>query len=176
MKFITEHVSPLTDLVTRKGAPAILALAEQPAAWTVMLLVSVINVVLYILVLNWTIAVLKDKKCTCAHDWRLKYAAIFPPVSLAVALFTAYLTARGIDSGNILGLASIMMMLLFAGWVLFVYIAYSYVNDLVKKNCTCATTNMMGDEALQVYTSIQVAWWVIAAVGAISVTYIAVKK
>lgn len=142
----------------------------NPAFLVLMLIVTLVNVTLYAMVLNWANAVLKDPRCACANDWRLRYIVCFPPVALLAVLAVAALGSR-MSGAAALNAAIAVMLGVAVGWGLLIFSSYRYVNDLVRKGCTCATTNMVGDEALQVYASFKVAWFVVTGLVVASAAY-----
>ncbi len=160
---ISQQASPLVSMITKT------TLEHVPLA-TVSLAVATINIVLYFLILKWGNTIKNDPKCACAKNWKLNYIMFFPPLAIlaAVAVITWFATS---DSSSIIGPSSVMTVLAI-GWIIMIVAGYRYLNDLTVSNCTCATSDMIGDEALQIYTAIKVAWLVMLVIIALSGAYV----
>lgn len=146
---ISNQASPLVSLIAKS------TVAHVPLA-TVSLAVATINVVLYLLILKWGMTIKNNPKCACAQDWKLNYIMFFPPV----AIITALVAVTWMASSSSISGPSGLMTLLAIGWIILIVSGYKYLNDLSVSKCTCATSDMIGDEALQVYTAVKVAWFV----------------
>ena len=159
--------------VTSGSNPLIKALQSQMTPFlTFFLTIAIINIVLYLVILNWAVVVKKDPDCGCAKDWKLDYALWYPPIAVVLSLILSIVVAKA--KGSAL-LNSAVSVALFAGWFALVVNVYKYVNNLYIKKCTCATSGMIGDEALQIYASLRVAAWAIMMLVAIASSYIAYK-
>lgn len=158
---ISQQASPLVSLVTKT------TMEHVPLA-TVSLAVATINIVLYLLILKWGMTIKNDPACACAKSWKLNYIMYFPPLAIlaAVAAITWFAS-----SSSIIG-PSGLMTILAIGWVIMIVAGYRYLNDLTISKCTCATSDMIGDEALQIYTAIKVAWLVMLLIISVSGAYI----
>lgn len=148
-------------------------LIHHPAVWYLALTVSIVNVILYVLILNWAQAIINDPKCTCARDWRIKYVVYFPPLALLAGVLVAACVTGGLVSSYV---AVVVTAAVFLGWVWLIRNAFTYVNDLHRTKCTCATSDMIGDEAMQVYASLKVAWWAVLAILATTAGYALSRK
>jgi hypothetical protein len=172
MQKLVERFSNAAGNAAASGASSALGcLFSNPSLMVLIMSVALVNLVLYLLIVNWAMAIYKNKDCACGKDWRLKYIAIYPLAALVAVLVGSYFLGNREGSTAVLSMYGILLLLLTAGWLVFVAQAYYYVNDLVSKGCTCATSNMIGDEALQVYVSLKVAWWIIIALSVVSAAY-----
>lgn len=167
----SKHMSPLGSLVSGDSTHGIHSILQHPSLLILMLAIAVVSIVLYLLILNWGVTISRDPKCECAKDWRLKYIMLFPPIALIVVMFGAYLMA----SYNSIIAPSTLLLVVMAGWIFLIVNSYKYINGLVVNNCNCATYNMMGDEALQIYTSLKVAWGFIIVLAIVAGAFFAAR-
>ena len=173
LESISHQASPIGGIFSgMKGVTPLVML--QPSMTTVSLAVATINIVLYLIVLRWGMATLNNPKCPCGKDWKLKYILFFPPLAILTAFIAIAWLSTSVDAKSIYGISGIMLALT-AGWILLIVSGYKYLNELSVRKCTCATSDMIGDEALQVYTAVKVAWFIMIAILVISVAYLSVK-
>ncbi len=166
---ISHHVSPIAGMFGGVKAFEIM----QPPLMTISLAVATINIVLYLLVLRWGLTILNNAKCPCAKSWKLKYILLFPPIAIMTAFMTlTWMSSSSGDTNELFGAGGIMIALA-VGWIVMIVTGYRYLNDLSVNQCRCATTDMIGDEALQVYTAVKVAWIVMILILAVSGVYFA---
>jgi hypothetical protein len=173
---LAARANPLVDLVGgSRNAAALVGAVHQPQLWTIMLLVAIVNIVLYMLILNWALAIRRDPKCDCAKDWRLTFCVAFPPLAFVLGIASMMLLVK---RPHLAWVTMAMVGAIAAGWLVLIVNAYKYVNGLVTKGCSCATNGMIGDEALQVYASFKVAWsmLILALVGGVGYVAFAARS
>jgi hypothetical protein len=120
---------------------------------SLMVLTALVGVALYVQTALWLHRVgNRHAACSCAQDWRRRYALWFPPAAvLASILIVPFLPAW---------LAPLVLLGLMVGWVVFMVSALQYLRKLRANNCTCAMKDDgLGSDALQVYAYIPLVSW-----------------
>jgi hypothetical protein len=129
-------------------------MATGKGTWALTGLVTLANIVMYVIILLWAIRLHKNKTCRCARDgaWRVWYVVLFPPIAFLIGLLvTALSVSHRIDFRIHLVLLSALLV----GWMLLISFAWTYVRNLRRNNCECATSGVMGDETLEMYASLR---------------------
>lgn len=114
-----------------------------------MIITAVVSIVLYIQTAMWIYNINRSGTCKCADDWRKQYVLVFPPISIAVGIFSMPFLQN---------IAPLISLLLMAGWVVFIVAALQYAKKLRADKCTCATAGY-GDEAMQAYAYVPIVSW-----------------
>lgn len=122
--------------------------------------VMVIQLILYLWIAHWIYKVSKDKNCTCAKNWRRTYIVVYPIISFVIAIIISASSLN--DKKKINGIAGLIYVPLFVGWILFFTFAMQYLSGLKRLNCDCATKNKSGDNVLLAYSVIQISFILIA--------------
>jgi hypothetical protein len=175
MHALARNMSPATLIAAYKAYKSMSAVLSHPAMWAVLLAIAVINATLYVLILNWALAVRKDPKCACAKDWKLTYCMVFPPVAMALTLLATWALSSAPSTHAMYAMLAVLAALV-VGWVVLAISAFRYVNKLARTDCACATSHMIGDEALQVFAALKVAWWGVLSLILLSTGFVVARK
>lgn len=99
-----------------------------------VMLSSVITILYNLLVLSY-IMQLEDKKCGCIKDWRHDFIKFY-----SIALIIWGIITIGFDMGTSKNqFVSLLKNILMFAALINIWCLYTYVGDLDKTNCMCAT-------------------------------------
>lgn len=99
-----------------------------------ILLISIINIIIYISIFVWVIQ-LEIDKCECSNDWRRTYIKVYLILYFIIIIFNSiYSIYYDID----IIYYKVFKYIIFVLNIIYIVISISYIVDLINKKCECS--------------------------------------